>query len=295
MKSRLTSIFMGLALSLSASTSLAVEVVRWKRLPIAVPLLVGQERVIFIERNVRVGLPASLGDRLRIQSAGGTVYLRANEVIEPTRLHLQDAITGELILLDVVARDAQNGELKLEDIRIIKESPFKANSSIKSLEVRKLDTQSVSRTPIPIVLTRYAAQNLYAPLRTVEPLPGVRRINVAADLQLDLLLPSLPIDAKAIAAWRLDDFWVTAIRLRNQTNTTLNLDPRLLLGSFATATFQHQHLGAKGTSMDTTVVYLTTRGHALAKSLLPNISPVDAALNLPLEKLVSLEEANHEK
>ncbi len=49
----------------------AVEILRWERLPLPVPLVVGQERVVFIDRNVRVGVPASVGDHLRVQSAGG--------------------------------------------------------------------------------------------------------------------------------------------------------------------------------------------------------------------------------
>ncbi|HAV88909.1 MAG TPA: TIGR03749 family integrating conjugative element protein, partial [Pseudomonas sp.] len=57
----------------------AIEILRWQRLPLAVPLVVGQERVVFIDRNVRVGLPPSLGERLRVQSAGGAIYLRASE------------------------------------------------------------------------------------------------------------------------------------------------------------------------------------------------------------------------
>jgi len=99
MKSVQISVSLGLVFTLGAITSShAIEVMRWERLPLAVPLIVGQERVVFVERNVRVGVPASLGDRLRVQSAAGTVYLRANEPIEPTRLQLQDATTGELIL-----------------------------------------------------------------------------------------------------------------------------------------------------------------------------------------------------
>ncbi|MFO6214637.1 DUF3438 family protein, partial [Pseudomonas aeruginosa] len=35
--------------------SQAVEILRWERLPLPVPLVVGQERVVFIDRNVRVG------------------------------------------------------------------------------------------------------------------------------------------------------------------------------------------------------------------------------------------------
>ena len=40
--------------------SQAVEILRWERLPLPVPLVVGQERVVFIDRNVRIGVPAGV-------------------------------------------------------------------------------------------------------------------------------------------------------------------------------------------------------------------------------------------
>ncbi len=43
----------------------AVEVLRWERLPLAIPLRINQERIVFVDQNVRVGLPRSLTDKLR--------------------------------------------------------------------------------------------------------------------------------------------------------------------------------------------------------------------------------------
>lgn len=277
---------LSLPFSLIVTVSQAVEVMQWKRLPLAIPLFVGQERVIFIDRNVRVGVPAELGERLRVQSAAGTVYLRANETIEPTRLQLQDAVTGELILLDIMALESKPGQAPLEDVRVIAQAS-EAPSPAPAIKQSERETEAAHRTPIPVALTRYAAQNLYAPLRTVEPLPGVRRVNVTKDLSLDLLIPSIPVQAKALAAWRLDGYWVTAVHLSNLSPAPIDLDPRLLLGDFATATFQHRHLGPKGDPAEATVAYITTRNHGLGRSLLPTISPIDAALNLetpPVEK-----------
>lgn len=57
-------------------------------------------------------------------------------------------------------------------------------------------------------------------------------------------------------------------------------------GDFVTATFQHPDLGPAGDSRDTSVVYLVTRGRGLAQSLLPAISPIDAAHNLPASAAV---------
>src|SRR3546814_11454226 len=89
-------------------------------MPLAVPLKVGQERIVFIDRNVRVGVPAGVGERLRVQSAGGAVYLRASEPIEPTRLQLQDADTGALILLALAAEPPNDGEADREPLRSVR-------------------------------------------------------------------------------------------------------------------------------------------------------------------------------
>lgn len=46
----------------------AVEILRWERIPLAIPLTVGQERIVFVDRNVRVGVPRDLQGKLRVQS-----------------------------------------------------------------------------------------------------------------------------------------------------------------------------------------------------------------------------------
>jgi len=248
----------------------AVEILRWQRLPLSVPLLVGQERIVFVDKNVRVGVPASVAGRLRVQSAGGAVYLRASEPLEPTRIQLQDADTGALILLDISARIARDGEEALEPIRIV-EGEVTRDDAI---------APPPRQTPIAVVLTRFAAQNLYAPLRTIEPVPGIQRVTLRRELNLETLLPTLPVHAIPLAAWRLEDQWVTAVRLTNTSDDSIHLDPRVLQGDFLTATFQHHILGAHGTPEDTTVVYLVTRNHGLAQSLLPAIQRFDPAVHL---------------
>ncbi len=256
-----------------ATLGSATEVINWERLPLAVSLVVGQERVIFVERNVRIGVPASLAERLRVQSAAGAVYLRASAPFESARVQLQDADTGEQILLDITAKAATQGQPLLEPIKIV--------TPALKLSTDESSDSPPGSTPAPVVLTRYAAQSLYAPLRTVEALPGVRRVLLHRDLNLGTLLPNLSVSATALAAWRLGDYWVSAVRLRNNSHHWLALDPRELQGHFTTATFQHPSLGPHGRPSDTTVLYLITQGHDLRRSLLPALSPFDAALNLP--------------
>ena len=197
-------VLLGLLAVAAAPVSHAVEILRWERMPLAVPLKVGQERIVFIDRNVRVGVPAGVGERLRVQSAGGAVYLRASEPIEPTRLQLQDADTGALILLDIAAEPPKDGEAELEPVRIVEGSSTPARygdqpGGADEAPARAQDqagTRATRReTPVPVVLTRFAAQNLYAPLRTVESLPGVMRVNLRRDLDLGTLMPTLPVRA----------------------------------------------------------------------------------------------------
>ena len=98
---------------------------------------------------------------------------------------------------------------------------------------------------------------------------------------LDTLLPGMPLIARPLAAWRLDNEWVTAVLLTNPLSDERVLDPRMLQGDFVAATFQHRMLGPAHRATDTTVLYLVTRGHGLAESLLPSISLIDAAPRQP--------------
>ncbi|MBI6567554.1 TIGR03749 family integrating conjugative element protein [Pseudomonas synxantha] len=235
----------------------AVEVKYWDRLPLAVPLTVGQERVLMLDEDVRVGVPGTIAGKLRVQSVGGTVYLRAAETLPPTRLQLQSVKSGDIILIDI---EALEGSEALEPVKIVAQAPT------PDLEAAK-DTAPAA-TPVPVVLTRYAAQNLYAPLRTVAPLPGVRRVPLSDSAAFSMLLPTEQVSIKALAAWRLGDYWVTAVKIVNRGPGKVALDPRHLQATLYAATFQHADLGLAGTPEDTTVAYLVTRGGDLKHALL---------------------------
>jgi integrating conjugative element protein (TIGR03749 family) len=269
----------------------AVEIMRWERLPLAVPLVVGQERIVFLDQNVRVGMPRSLNDKLRVQSIGGAIYLLAKETIEPTRLQLQNVQTGEIMLVDIAAMTAPKDQAALEPVKIIAgdTTPTRYGSSKPSQkptsrttsspnatandeeEVEEDDTPPKREMPVPVVLTRYASQMLYAPLRTVEPVDGIVQVKLDRRADLSTLLPTLPVVASALGSWQLDDYWITAVKLRNQTAQRLTLDPRELMGDLVTATFQHNYLGAMGDATDTTTLYVVTRGHGIGQSVLPAI------------------------
>ncbi|WP_133860112.1 TIGR03749 family integrating conjugative element protein [Pseudomonas aestiva] len=267
--SLLAALFLGLGV---AAPGQATQILHWKRLPLAVPLTVGQERVVFLDRKVRVGIPTALSDRLRIQSTGGALYLRASTVVPPTRLQVQDVQTGMIILLDVAAEPAKSGQPAAEPIRIVLDAPDEELPPAPNTPEAGT-AQSVPDAALAMTLTRYAAQRLYAPLRTLEPVEGIRSVAVEKALPLDSLLPGLLVRAHALAVWQLQHLRVTAVRLSNQSARPIALVPEALQGDFVAATFQHPDLGPSGQATDTTVVYLVTRHQGLRGALLPRITP----------------------
>ena len=240
----------------------ATEVVQWENIPLPVTLHVGQERIVDVGKTVRIGYPATLEGKVRLQSAGGKVFLLANTAFPTIRIQLREIGSGELILLDI---HAIQGTSPLEPVQIsyTPQTPATAKASVPI---------TASTEPLPVLLVRYAAQNLYAPLRTVEALPGVTPAPIRLAKRITTLLPQQPVTAIPLASWQVNATTVTAIRLQNRSGQRITLDPHELQGQFTTAAFQHDWLGPRGLAEDTTVVYLVTEG-PVSRALLPEPKP----------------------
>ncbi|WP_261641334.1 TIGR03749 family integrating conjugative element protein [Erwinia mallotivora] len=262
------------ALLLASVAAQAVELMKWERIPLQIPLVVGQERIVVVNKNVRVGFPPSLNDLLRIQSTGGVVYLNAKSAFPVTRIELQNKENGEIILLDV---SATPGKTTPEPVKIVYDGEV-ATASASDKQAVSSDGDSTGRqpaqsdsppasrktpklnAPLPVVLTRYAAQNLYGPLRTVEAVPGISPVSLKLPSNLSTVMPSEPVTVTPMAAWSLQGSSVVALQVRNRSAGKIVLDPRVIEGQFTTATFQHRWLGRAGTPEDTSVLYLVTSG-----------------------------------
>ncbi|MDR3430743.1 MAG: TIGR03749 family integrating conjugative element protein [Rouxiella aceris] len=275
----------------TVGTAHAVELMKWERIPLQVPINVGQERIVFVDKNVRVGFPPSLNGKLRVQSSGGAVYLDASEAFPVTRLQLQNKENGEIILLDV---SAVAGKTTREPVQVVYDGEVSSASASDKTQVSGSGSHSQAASsqneapaerrkpaklnaPLPVVLTRYAAQSLYGPLRTVEAVPGISTVALKLPAQITTLYPSEPVTISPLAAWSLNGFSVVALQVRNTAATKVILDPRLLQGQFASATFQHRWLGNAGTPEDTTVLYLVTGGRPEGAFLAEPVMPVATA------------------
>jgi len=243
-----------LATGLQAQETAARRIL-WQKVPIAVQLTVGEERLVHFPGPVSVGVPAMLDSSLRTQTVNGTVYWRASAPISTTRVAIRELDSGRMYLIDLQAGLAPSDNVP---IRVMLDTPATAEIG-------------ATTTPGPghydyVQLTRFAAQQLYAPVRLVSTLPGVVRVPLQQDAVP--LVRGGAVEATPLIAWRAGSHYVTAVKLVNRTTEPQVLDPRALRGQWLSATFQHARLLPVGDEADTTVVYLVS-AQPFATSALP--------------------------
>ena len=240
----------GLALLLSQSpvhaASETIERIEWKKTPIRLTLIVGEERQVEFPASVKVGVSGNLQPLLRTQSVNGTVYLLAHAPFESTRVMVREIEGGQIYLFDISAskRPSQNHPIQV----FVQEKSESGSGDLL------IDGNAAPSNLSYVTLIRFAAIQLYAPARLLQDRPGIVRTSVARD-HVDLVRGGA-IDAIPLVAWRAGGYYLTAVKLTNRSDQPQTLDPRNLRGAWLTATFQHHRLLPAGNEADTTAVYL---------------------------------------
>lgn len=223
-----------------------LERIEWKKAPIRLELVIGQEQRIEFPAAVKVGVPAPVQGVLRTQSVDGTVYLLAHTSFGSNRLMVRELDSGRIYLFDVTATE-DGGPGHPIQIYVTGEQGSEKDRATDGHEPEQ-------ERPDFIQLTRFAAQQLYAPVRLVKDQPGIVRIPVSRG-PVDLYHGGT-VEGVPLVAWRAKGLYITAVKLTNRTDQAQTLDPRNLRGTWLTATFQHHRLFPKGDEADTTAVYL---------------------------------------
>ncbi len=247
---RAIAIWLGVTLlllqSLGHAETETPERIEWKKAPIRLELKVGQEQRIEFPASVKVGVPAPVQALLRTQSVNGTVYLLAHAPFGSNRLMVREIDSGRICLFNVTSTK-KGGASHPMQIYVTGNAGTTKDSATASSEAGP-------DRPDYIQLTRFAAQQLYAPSRLLIDRPGIVRVPVKRDT-VDLLHGGM-VEATPLGAWRSNGLYVTAVKITNRTNQAQTLDPRNLRGAWLTASFQHHRLLPKGDAADTTAVYL---------------------------------------
>ena len=270
MKSCIQRLFV-ILLTLASATVLAdvSERVLWDKRPINVHLQVGNERIIHFPDDVRYWLPDTVKRHVSVLAANGVLYIRAVEPFPTTRLRIQGLNDQQVYLLDITASESA----AVSDELIVM---TKKNTRNRSKEATAYRTTEDWR----IRLTRYAAQQLYAPERLVDGDSAIKRIPVESKTSVPLIRGGL-IEAVPIASWQGHGLTVTAVRVRNLSRQSLQLQfdqtdslealdlSHLVRGDWLTATLQHDRLGAMGDETDTTTLYLVSNRSFVESLSLP--------------------------
>ena len=232
------------------------ERIVWDRTPISLELPVGRERIVQFDDAVKIAAPSELQGSLRTQIIEGTVYWLARQPFGPHRILVREIDDGTTYLIDLSAVDTTAEMPKVRIVDGVATRSAKSSAS-RSEATRKPET---ARRPDPVSLTRFAAQQLYAPRRLAPTDPDIHRVPLRSRREIALFRGGL-LSSTPAASWRGGDLYVTAVTVRNRGDDTLQtveLDPRDIRGHWISATFQHGWLGPANTRNDTTVVYLVS-------------------------------------
>jgi len=223
----------------------AVERLFWDKVPLRITLPVGKERLVTFPADVRLGIPGTLQSKLRTQSNQGTVYWKANEAFNTQRIEVREIESNRIYLIDL---NASNKAKSVTPIEVIYQQ--------KSDQLAPVHSDSKKQRALDYVdLTRYAAQQLYAPARLLKAAPGMHRVSVARRSSTHLIHGE-QLEATPVASWQSGALYITAVALKNTSQSFITLDPRHLRGGWRTATFHHNRLHPAGSESDTTAVYL---------------------------------------
>ena len=244
-------LFLMLALNLRIASADAepIERILWRRMPIPITLTAGTERRVDFPGPVELGVPAAIASALRIQTVGSSVHLLAHRSFSSTRVLARRIDGEEIYLLDLAAAAPDSS---------IEATPATIPLAIVVEEEPSATCACDGAADAPgfgyVALTRYAAQQLYAPARLLKEVPGIVRVPVAsAPVEL---FGNAAIEATPLIAWRAGTRYLTAVRLANASTHLIILDPRNLRGAWLAATFQHHRLHPAGGDTARTVVYL---------------------------------------
>jgi len=226
----------------------ATEKIKWDKTPISITLPINKERMIIFPENVRVNVPSLIRHQLRTISNDGVLYWQAEAPFERQRVKVQLIESGKIIMIDLAASENRT---KTSTIEILVQSE------------RKLPVADHKGRVMPaldyVQLTRFAAQSMYSPERLLEVPVGVTRSQIARNNEIDTLIRGQIIKAVPMVSWQSNGTYVTAVKLQNMTSSMIILDPRDIRGRWESATFQHVTLGERGTTRDTTSLYLISK------------------------------------
>lgn len=216
--------------------------------PINLSITNQQETLLEFDFLIKqIGKNAAAVDYLLTQSVDSRLWITAKVNFNNSKLLIKDKDDRIQVIITLSATT------------VITPSHYKVNTKKPLVELEYL--QKPKQQVLSYVdMTRFLAQKLYAPARLIKEV-GLKRIFVSAQ-SVEWFACSVnlacngAILATPILQYTNNKYYAIAIKLQNQTNRIIALDPRDITKPYLSAAFQFNTLGAKGSPTDTSVLYL---------------------------------------
>ena len=240
--------FVALLFSLASfkATASTLRHVLWDKVPIEIQLPIGAEKIITFPGEIQPYLPVDLLESGALTSINnhGTLYLKATKPFSEkmAEIKLQNN-AGDVVLLNLSAsRQANSDQLSvlLQNHSVFgRRNLDSSGGATQTLNQAKNEDRSLG------LMVRFVAQQLYAPLRLLTQPSWIARTPMYTQRFVDLYRGGA-VSAMPLSSWRANDYYITAILLRNVLKSQkVLLTHQMLRGNWiAVSFFREGHLSS---------------------------------------------------
>ncbi len=245
---------------LCLSTAQADVAKVWNNEPMTLHIKTGQEVRVIFPTNVDLQVPLAITNNLQSLAPNrNMIYWTALENFDKARIIATADDGQDVYILDLMASENGIGEhIVIEDPRRVLQSvPTEITADIAA---EKTEKQQLT-DPAEIVLTRFAAQSLYAPYRLVPSNPDITLLStptIPGDFPLMQSVQGESLAVEVVAAWSGYNQYVTAVIIKNQSGRYVPVNAEKVRGNFTHITPQDLYIGPKGAWDDSTTLYLSS-------------------------------------
>lgn len=208
--------------------------------PIKMIVSTKKDSLIYFSNPVRV--KDDFANHLDIMVTNDVVIVRAKILFEAVRVVFQDLVTKQVYIFSISSGNGANPR----SIRVI--VPGEQES----------EDVATSEGGAYISLTQHASMTLYYPDRYTPKTRGVREVELKKGDASYFI--SFNAKAEAIRSWKGFGLFVTAIKITNQENKIINIDPRRhFRGDWLFLTPQHGWMGNDSSNNITTIYVISER------------------------------------
>ena len=238
--------------------SAEVKSLLWKGVPVPLDVKPGDYQLIIFDSDVVIDVPDAITPMLTVfATRPGYVVFNPTKSFQETTIQITktDGSAGYLLNLRSTPRGSGGTRRWIDALAKVDRQEIHPQKTTES-------TVKSKRGLLPrIALARHASQTLYAPQRLIPASKEITRLPIKLWTNLSLIETQNgeSFDYEMVGAWQGYGMYITAILVKNLSNISVELDPRLVkYGEFNGVFFQHHRLAIAGSPDDHTTLYLTS-------------------------------------